>query len=106
MTVRLRWNPPTDASRMCCRNIIHVIIERGGPIMRKKLVTIGSSLGIIIDKPILELLKINPETELEMETDGHNLVLKPVRTASKERGMAAYREVAQRHKKSLRKLAE
>ncbi len=74
--------------------------------MRKRLTTIGSSLGIIIDKPVLELLKITPETEIDVETDGQNLILRPVRTASHTEAKAAYREVAQRHKKSLRKLAE
>ncbi len=74
--------------------------------MRKKLVGVGSSLGLIIDKPILDLLKITPETELEVETDGENLVLRPVRFASLAEGMAAYERVAIRHRKSLEKLAK
>ena len=32
---------------------------------------IGNSAGIIIDKPILDLLGITPETELELKTDGN-----------------------------------
>jgi antitoxin component of MazEF toxin-antitoxin module len=74
--------------------------------MRKKLVTIGSSMGLIIDKPILDLLKISPETEMEMETDGENLILRPVRFVSMEQGMATYREIAARHRRSLEKLAK
>jgi len=74
--------------------------------MRKRLVAIGSSLGIIIDKPILELLKITPETEIEVETDGKSLVLKPIRAASKQQVSESLERVIQRHGKSLRKLAE
>ncbi len=74
--------------------------------MRKRLTTIGSSLGIIIDKPILDLLKITPETEIDIETDGENLVLKPVRTAERARVKEALDRVVHRHGKSLRKLAE
>lgn len=36
--------------------------------MIKRLQTVGNSSGLIIDKPILELLKITPETELEVGT--------------------------------------
>ncbi len=34
--------------------------------MTKRLQAVGNSSGIIIDKPILELLRIPPDTELEM----------------------------------------
>lgn len=74
--------------------------------MRKQLTRIGSSLGIIIDKPILQLLKITAETELELETDGQSLTLRPVRPADAGAARAAYRKVARRHKKSLAKLAK
>jgi len=74
--------------------------------MRKRLTSIGSSLGIIIDKPVLDLLKITPETEIEIETDGQNIILKPDRVADNEKAMKAYKRVAKRHKKSLRKLSK
>jgi hypothetical protein len=35
--------------------------------------------GIIIDKPILELLRITPETELDLSTDGERLIITPIR---------------------------
>jgi hypothetical protein len=34
--------------------------------VKKQLSTIGNSLGIVIEKPILELLDIDRETELEL----------------------------------------
>jgi len=74
--------------------------------MRKRLTTIGSSLGIIIDKPVLDLLKITSETEIDLETDGQNLILRPVRFLSQAHGMKLYKGVARRHRKRLRKLAK
>jgi hypothetical protein len=46
--------------------------------MIKKLTAIGNSHGLLIDKSILELLKITPETELELSTDGTRLIVAPV----------------------------
>ena len=46
--------------------------------MRKRLTRHGNSLALIIEKPILDLLGISSETELEMATDGRNLVISPV----------------------------
>ena len=46
--------------------------------MIKKLTPIGNSHGLVIDKSILELLKITPETELELSTDGTRLIIEPV----------------------------
>ncbi len=45
--------------------------------MRKKLTAIGNSYGVVIDKAILELLKITPDTELEISTDGVGLFIAP-----------------------------
>jgi antitoxin component of MazEF toxin-antitoxin module len=74
--------------------------------MRKQLIKIGSSLGIIIDKPVLDLLKITPDTPLEVSTDGERLILEPVRHVDKDDAQTHYKRIAARHRKSLRKLAE
>jgi antitoxin MazE len=47
--------------------------------MRKSLSAIGNSLGLVIEKPILELLGITRDTELEVTTDGTRLIIEPVR---------------------------
>ena len=47
--------------------------------MKKKLTQIGNSLAVVIDKPILELLKIDKDTELELSTQNGGLVISPVR---------------------------
>lgn len=76
--------------------------------MLKRLQTIGNSSGIIIDKPILELLKITAETELELTTDGERLILTPLRdTLSRaERLAAAQRRTLANHEDTFRKLAK
>ena len=74
--------------------------------MQKQLTKIGSSLGIIIDKAVLDLLRITADTPLDITTDGDRLILQPVRYADDATARAAYERVAARHEKSLKKLAE
>jgi antitoxin component of MazEF toxin-antitoxin module len=72
--------------------------------MRKKLSAIGNSLGIVIEKPILELLGIDRETELEMTTDGQRLIIEPIRQRRK-RVLASAKKIMDAHDKTFRKLA-
>lgn len=46
--------------------------------MIKKLTRHGNSLALVIEKPVLDLLKIDVETPLEITTDGTNLIISPV----------------------------
>jgi antitoxin component of MazEF toxin-antitoxin module len=50
--------------------------------MKKHLMQIGNSLALVIDKPVLELLHIDKETELELSTNGEQLLLSPVRESA------------------------
>lgn len=78
--------------------------------MRKNLSAIGNSLGIVIEKPILELLGITRDTELEVTTDGTRLIVEPVRDIEPKgrRGRvgAATKRVMKNHDRTLRRLAE
>jgi antitoxin MazE len=74
--------------------------------MRKKLSAIGNSLGIVIEKPILELLDIDRETELEMRTDGDRLIIEPIRGARRAKVKAAAQRAMAAHDATLRKLAK
>lgn len=78
--------------------------------MRKNLSVIGNSLGLVIEKPILELLNITRDTELEVTTDGKRLIVEPVREvrAKGHRGRvgAATQRVMKNHDRTLRRLAE
>jgi antitoxin component of MazEF toxin-antitoxin module len=73
--------------------------------MRKKLSAVGNSLGIVIEKPILELLDIDRETELDMRTDGERLIIEPVRSA-KRAVKGSVRRAMTAHDATLRKLAK
>lgn len=75
--------------------------------MIKKMVSHGNSAAIIIDKPILQLLKIDADTPLELTTDGKNLIISPVGDEKREkRFKSALERVNKKHSKTLQKLAE
>ena len=74
--------------------------------MIKKMVAHGNSAALIIDKPILDILKIGMDTPLEIATDGKNLIISPVQDAHREEKFrAALRKINKRHGKTLKKLA-
>jgi antitoxin MazE len=74
--------------------------------VRKRLSAVGNSLGIIIEKPLLGLLHIDKDTELELSTDGERLILEPVRAAGRPRVAAATQRALHTHKRLLEKLAK
>jgi antitoxin component of MazEF toxin-antitoxin module len=74
--------------------------------MRKRLSAIGNSLGLVIEKPILELLQIDRDTDLDMTTDGERLIITPVQRQSRARVLAAAKRVMDAHDKTFRKLAK
>lgn len=74
--------------------------------MIKKLTAIGNSLGLIIEKPILELLNIDRETPLEVRTDGEGLIIRPQRQSRSARLRAAADKMMDAHDETLRKLAK
>ena len=73
--------------------------------MQKKLSAIGDSLGLIIEKPLQERLRIDKETTLEVSTDGEALIIRPVREDQRERGRRAALRVAEDHADAFEKLA-
>jgi antitoxin component of MazEF toxin-antitoxin module len=75
--------------------------------MRKTLTTIGNSLGLIIDRPILELLHIDKDTPLEIETDGKALIIRPVTPEERKSQVRdATKRMMDAHDETLRKLAK
>lgn len=74
--------------------------------MIKHLTQHGNSMALVIDKAVLELLHISTKTPLELSTDGRNLIISPVRSASHEkRFRSALEAVNRRHSKTLKELA-
>ena len=74
--------------------------------MVKTLKQIGNSYGVIIDKPILEILHITPETPLEITTDGTSLQIRPIRQGRKSKLGDSLEWVNRRHGGTLKKLAK
>ena len=68
--------------------------------MVKHLQKIGNSRGIVLDKPILDLLNLDETTAFEITPEKNGLFLRPL--SSRE----AYNYIAQKHRKSLDKLAQ
>jgi antitoxin MazE len=53
--------------------------------MLKKFIKHGNSHALVIDKAVLEILRIDPATtELEITTDGNVLIITPIRTKKKQ----------------------
>lgn len=75
--------------------------------MIKKLTKHGNSWALVIDKPVLDLLKIDPETPLEISTDGQALLVTPAKPAErKERFEAALEKTNRKYGRALKRLAE
>jgi antitoxin MazE len=75
--------------------------------MIKNFVRHGNSWALVIDRPILELLKISHEDPVEISTDGKAIVISPVPTSGRKGRVAAARaKVNARHHKAFKKLAE
>ncbi|HNX68185.1 MAG TPA: AbrB/MazE/SpoVT family DNA-binding domain-containing protein [Candidatus Omnitrophota bacterium] len=60
--------------------------------MIKHLTTHGNSLALVIEKAILDLLRITKDTPLEINTDGRSLVISPVEDKEREKKIDAVME--------------
>ena len=75
--------------------------------MVKKLTKHGNSLALVIDRPILDLLKIDPEMLLDVSTDGKQLIIAPSKPSARRKKFDAAQEWAHKqYGKAFRKLAE
>lgn len=74
--------------------------------MIKNFVRHGNSWALVIDRPILDLLKIRPEDPVEITTDGSTVTISPVPATVRKARAAARAKVNARHKKAFKKLAE
>ena len=75
--------------------------------MIKNLTRHGNSYALVIDKPILELLRVTPETPFEIVTDGRSLVLSPVHDPEEERKFQdALEMVHKRFGRAMKRLAK
>lgn len=68
--------------------------------MIKKLQKIGNSRGILLEKPLLELLKVENDDNVEIIPHEDGLLIRKVDITS------AYQKISKKHRKSLDKLGE
>jgi antitoxin component of MazEF toxin-antitoxin module len=75
--------------------------------MVKTLTKHGNSLALVIDRAILDLLKIDSDTPLEISTDGDTLLISPVRDKKRqEKFSKALDSVNKKYGRTLKRLAE
>jgi len=78
--------------------------------MIKTLTKHGNSYALVIDKPILDLLKIRPDTPLTISTDGKALLVAPPSEDGERSGVSeefeqSLEKVNRRFAKVLQRLA-
>jgi antitoxin component of MazEF toxin-antitoxin module len=75
--------------------------------MTKKLIRHGNSAALVLDKPLLDLLKVRMDTPLEVTTDGKNIIISPLLAEDAEPTLLESLErINLRQAKVLRKLAK
>ena len=74
--------------------------------MTKTLTKHGNSLALVIEKPILDLLKIDSDTQLSVTTDGRCLIIAPADAKRRKKFDAASQKVHREWNDVFRRLAE
>ena len=75
--------------------------------MIKTLTRHGNSLALVIDHAILELIKIDEKTPLEISTDGQILVITPVHDKKhSNKFKKALKSTNEKYGRALKRLAE
>ena len=81
--------------------------QQGSIDMVKTLTKHGNSYALVIDKPILEMLRISADTPLELTTNGDALLVSPVRDRARHKRLrASLAKINRRFGDDLRHLAE
>ena len=74
--------------------------------MTKKLIRHGNSAALVLDKALLDLLKVQMDTPLEITTDGRNIIISPQSEENAEASLVdALERINAKHGSTLRKLA-
>ncbi len=76
-------------------------------IMTKKLIRHGNSAALVLDKALLDLLKVQMDTPLEITTDGNNIIISPlVHQKAEATLLQALERINQKHRAVLEKLGK
>ncbi len=75
--------------------------------MIKRLTKVGNSHALVIEKPLLEALGIEPDTPVQVTVSGNSLIVTPVTVGVGRKALtASLRKLRPRYGKMLKKLAE
>ncbi|MHC4108632.1 MAG: AbrB/MazE/SpoVT family DNA-binding domain-containing protein [Planctomycetota bacterium] len=75
--------------------------------MIKRLTTVGNSQALIIEKPLLEALGIEPDTPVQVTVSGNSLIITPATVGVGREAVAeSLRKLRPRYGRMLEKLAE
>jgi antitoxin component of MazEF toxin-antitoxin module len=75
--------------------------------MVKKLTKHGNSFALVIDRPILELLRIDPETPLDVSTDGKRLIVAAAKPSDRRKKFeSAQARAHKRYGRAFKKLGQ
>ncbi len=72
----------------------------------KKLIRVGDSTGVILDRAILRQVDIEPDSEVEVSVEGNAIVIRPHRYASDDDARAAGRKVIRKRRRLLERLSK
>jgi antitoxin component of MazEF toxin-antitoxin module len=84
-----------------------MLLPAGISVMMKFLIKHGNSHALLLDKAVLELLKIDPQkTQLELVTDGNVLIVTPIRNKKKQKELnASLAKIDEKYGSVFRRLA-
>jgi antitoxin component of MazEF toxin-antitoxin module len=75
--------------------------------MTKKLIRHGNSAALVLDKALLDLLKVKMDTPLEVTTDGRNIIISPQTSQRAEATLLeALERINQKHGAVLSRLGK
>lgn len=75
--------------------------------MTKKLIKHGNSAALILDKALLDLLRVKIDTPLDVTTDGRNIIISPQAVPNAEGTLLdALEKINRKHGSVLKKLGQ
>jgi len=75
--------------------------------MIKNLIKHGNSHALVIDRAVMDLLRIEADTPLEVTTDGENLLIRPVRDVKAQKRISeSLAKFDRKYSAVFKKLAE
>ena len=75
--------------------------------MTKKLIRHGNSAALVLDRALLDLLKVQMDTPLEVTTDGKNIIISPqVNEKAEATLLQALERINKKHRAVLSRLGK